>query len=584
MSIRQKTLNIVGITFLILLVVLTFTSHLVILGGFRDLEEEEVKEHIIRVQQEFSSTLERLNAIAGDWAPWDDTYRFIVEPSSDYIQSNLVESTFTTLDINFMIFLNSEKDVVYARNVKLSSGETAPFPNDLLQTIIFDKFLITHQSPKSSKTGVLMNASLPVYVASRPILTSDFSGPIRGSLILGRYIDAAEIERIAENTHVRITLLPAQEMLAAVEEAPEQIMIRRINSDTIIGYAPQDDIHGKPAFWLQIDMARQIANHGRTTLVYYILSLLATGLIFIILITRLLDTIVLTPLSELSDRVREIGEHGDASQKLPIIKQDELGNLARTINLMLGHLLETRINLEVANRVKSDFLSIISHELRTPLVPIISNTELLLWEAEENNTDGLQKECLQDILKYSQDLHHLINDILDLSSLETGEMELSPSPVNLRSLLENSLNIVRERAAKRNLSLSLSVQSLPETMNADERKLKQVLYSLLTNAIKFTPEGGTVLLSARFLKTDISQVEICVQDTGIGLDPTEIQRIFHPFQQLENPLTRTQGGAGLGLTLTKKIIELHGGTIQAESAGKGKGARFRVLLPIVTKK
>ena len=592
MNIRYKTLTIIGIAFVILLIVLICISHLVILGGFTQLETEDVEVNVKRSLNELSNTLDWLNATAGDWAPWDDTYRFIQDHNDEYIQSNLSDATLTTLGVNFMIFINLTGEIVYAKNVDFISGSAAPFPDDLIKKIASNRFLLTHHSgSKSSKAGLVRLSSLPAYLISRPILKSDFSGPSQGTLLVGRYIDRVEIEQLSQKTHLQISILPLQsssldladqDAYVALTEGPEQIVIQRRNAATIAGYALQQDIFGKPAFIVKIELPRKIADHGRMTLVYYVLSLLTTGLVSMILITRLLDTTVLSPLSDLSNKVREIGIHGDASQRLCIRKQDELGHLANTINLMLEHLLETRKNLEVANRVKSDFLSIISHELRTPLVPIISNAELLLWEEEENNTVGQRKECLQDILKYSRELQHLINDILDLANLEAGEMELSWSAVDLGRLLENSVHIVKEKARKRQISLTLHVQDLPETMKADESKLKQVFHSLLSNAIKFTPDGGSVTLTAQMNSTNDGThpvVEICVQDTGIGMEQAEIQRIFHPFEQLENPLTRKYSGAGLGLTLAQKIIALHGGTITAESEGKGKGSLFRVLLP-----
>ncbi len=589
MNIRQKTLTIIGIAFAILLVVLTLISHLVILGGFTRLETEDMEVNVKRSLNELSNTLDWLNATAGDWAPWDDTYYFIQDRNADYIQSNLGDATLTTLGVNFMIFTNLSGEIVYAKNVDLLSGSAAPFPDDLLKSIASNRFLLTHSNNESSKVGLAILSSLPVYLISRPILKSDFSGPIQGTLLVGRYLDRVAIDQLSQKTHLRMSILSLQspsldladqDAYLALSENPEQIVIQRRDAATIAGYAFQRDIFGKSAFIVKIELPRKIADHGRMTLIYYILSLLTTGLVSMILIRRLLDTIVLSPLTELSNKVREIGRCGDASQRLPIRKHDELGHLASTINRMLEHLMETRENLEVANRVKSDFLSIISHELRTPLVPIISNTELLLWEEEENNRHGHQKECLQDILKYSRELQHLINDILDLSNLEAGKMELLWSAIDLRCLLKNSLNIVKENARKHQISLSLHVQDLPETIKADERKLKQVLYSLLSNAIKFTPDGGSVALTAQMHAESHPVVEICVQDTGIGMEQAEIQRIFRPFEQLEHPLTRKYSGAGLGLPLAQKIIALHGGTIKAESKGEGKGSLFRIRLPI----
>ncbi len=232
---------------------------------------------------------------------------------------------------------------------------------------------------------------------------------------------------------------------------------------------------------------------------------------------------------------------------------------------------------EAANRAKSLFLANMSHELRTPLNHIIGFSELL-YDQYFGALNTLQEEYLGDILQSSRHLLSLINDILDLSKVEAGKMKMEYSEIPFRALLKDSLSMVKEMALKHRISLTSHFQEIPPTIRADERMLKQILYNLLSNAIKFTPDGGQVELEAR--GRDGQGVEIVVSDNGIGLKETDLERIFHPFEQVDSSAGRRYQGTGLGLSLTKKMVELHGGRIWAESEGRGRGSRLHVFVPI----
>ncbi len=245
-----------------------------------------------------------------------------------------------------------------------------------------------------------------------------------------------------------------------------------------------------------------------------------------------------------------------------------------------------------ANAAKSEFLANMSHELRTPLNHIIGFTEVVV-DGHFGDLNPQQKEYLGDSLAGSRHLLSLINDILDLSKVEAGKLELELTDVNLRVLLENSLVMVKEKALKHNITLSSDLDGIPESIQADERKIKQIQYNLLSNAVKFTPSGGRVRLNAGIadlkdpafnfqeLKNQQPQwIHICVTDSGIGLSKEDLDRIFLPFEQVENTKSRKYQGTGLGLSLTKKLVELHGGKIWAESEGDGKGAILHYTLPL----
>jgi GAF domain-containing protein len=229
--------------------------------------------------------------------------------------------------------------------------------------------------------------------------------------------------------------------------------------------------------------------------------------------------------------------------------------------------------LEVANRHKSEFLANMSHELRTPLNAIIGFSEVLL-QGIFGDVNEKQREYLTDVLGSGQHLLSLINDILDLSKIEAGRMDLELSTFALRDALESGLTIVRERAARHGIALSTVVAPGVGTIEADERKVKQILYNLLSNAVKFTPDGGRVNISVR---PENGDVRVEVRDTGIGIAAGDQERIFEEFRQAGRE--RAREGTGLGLTLTKRFVELHGGRIWLESS-PGKGSAFAFTLPV----
>ena len=230
--------------------------------------------------------------------------------------------------------------------------------------------------------------------------------------------------------------------------------------------------------------------------------------------------------------------------------------------------------LELANKHKSEFLANMSHELRTPLNAIIGFSEVLSEEMFGDVNDK-QREYLLDIHSSGHHLLSLINDILDLSKIEAGRMELDLSSFNLAMLLDNATTLVRERAMRQGLTLVLDVEDGIADWVADARKLKQVVINLRSNAVKFTPAGGRVTLRGRARE---HAVEIAVIDTGVGIALEQQALVFEEFRQAGGDVLRKSEGTGLGLSLAKRFVELHGGTMRVESA-PGQGSTFAFILP-----
>ncbi|MCB2225466.1 MAG: PAS domain S-box protein [Desulfarculaceae bacterium] len=233
---------------------------------------------------------------------------------------------------------------------------------------------------------------------------------------------------------------------------------------------------------------------------------------------------------------------------------------------------------EEASRIKSEFLANMSHELRTPLNAIIGFSEILVDQTfGELNEKQLRQT--RHILESGRHLLSLINDILDLSKVESGKMELEPSAVNLGGVLEATTVLIKEKAAKHGITLSLELPEELRLLNftADERKLKQIMFNLLSNAAKFTPDGGAITITAA---KEVGFIQVSVQDTGLGISPEDQARIFDEFEQVDSTYARKQQGTGLGLALTRKLVELHGGRIWLESEGLNQGSTFTFTIPL----
>jgi GAF domain-containing protein len=236
---------------------------------------------------------------------------------------------------------------------------------------------------------------------------------------------------------------------------------------------------------------------------------------------------------------------------------------------------EKSAQLEIANKHKSDFLANMSHELRTPLNAIIGFSEVLS-ERMFGEVNEKQAEYLKDIHESGRHLLSLINDILDLSKIEAGRMELELSSFHLPSAVSNAMTLVRERAQRHGIALASAIDPAVGEFEGDERKVKQILLNLLSNAVKFTPDGGRVDVSATQIN---GRIEIAVRDTGIGIAAEDHAAVFEEFKQVGRDYTRKAEGTGLGLALTKRLVELHGGEIALASA-PGKGSTFTVRLPL----
>jgi signal transduction histidine kinase len=298
----------------------------------------------------------------------------------------------------------------------------------------------------------------------------------------------------------------------------------------------------------------------------------AGSLLLALAVWLVLSDSFVVPLKETQTRLATIAA-GDFSGRLEVSNRDEIGALAADVNRMSDELQLLYQELETASRHKSDFLATMSHELRTPLNAIIGFSEVLQQQISgQLNEDQLAE--VEDVLAAGRHLLSLINDVLDLAKIEAGKLDLELSEFLISDVLHSAVSMHSERASRGGIELTLTSEPEEITVTADGRRVRQVVFNLLSNAVKFTPAEGRVDVSARL---NDGQVEIAVADNGPGIPRVDLETIFQEFEQTSEG--KKVEGTGLGLPLSRKLVELHGGRLWVESE-PGEGSTFRFTLPL----
>jgi signal transduction histidine kinase len=318
-------------------------------------------------------------------------------------------------------------------------------------------------------------------------------------------------------------------------------------------------------------IARNASSYARSRALFIGVS--AGALVLALVLGLILSWSLIVPIQRIDDRLAAIAS-GDFSGHVEVENRDELGALSANVNRMNEELRRLYTELEAVSRHKSEFLANMSHELRTPLNAIIGFSQVLRDEMV-GSVNEKQAEYLDDIISSGNHLLSLINDVLDLSKVEAGQVELDVHPFSLREALERGVVMVRERATEDDVRVGFTADPEVDVVDGDERRIKQVIFNLLSNAVKFTPAGGAVDVTATRAN---GEVLVSVADTGPGIAPEDHERIFEEFQQTEAGGEQHEG-TGLGLALSKRFVELHGGRIWLDSE-IGRGSTFTFALPI----
>ncbi|NPV89652.1 MAG: PAS domain S-box protein [Firmicutes bacterium] len=338
MTLYRKMIWIIGIAFACAILVMYLVSRTIMLNGFDVMEREGAYKDINRALSTLDYNLADLNRTVGDWAAWDDTYSFIEMRDYEYIKGNLPDQTFVELKIDLIVYINQANEIVYIRGYDYRNAKDAPVSQGFNKHITAGSPLIKHDSDGNGVTGIIELPEGPMLVASRPILNSERQGLARGTLIMGRYLDAHVVEDIAKTTNLSFQINSLQDLGQLKDElitADDLKLIKPVDKNYLVGYSLLKDIYGKPILALRATFPREIYQQGLFMIKYQVILLTTIGFIFGLLMLLLIVKIVLSRLADLSSEVETIGRKGDFSARVLVKGEDELSTLADSVNGML---------------------------------------------------------------------------------------------------------------------------------------------------------------------------------------------------------------------------------------------------------
>ncbi|MBP0000727.1 MAG: HAMP domain-containing protein [Cyanobacteria bacterium SID2] len=363
MSLRQKTLLLVGVLLVSSIVALSASLATILLGSFARLERQHAERNVERARAALEAEIEALDRMAQDWATWDDTYGYIETRDEDYRRNNLIENTFVNLQLNLLLLLKADGDVVFEQGYDYWRERSAPVPENLLRKLFPQRILVDRLDPKTRVNGLLLLDEGILTISTQPILTSEGTGPRRGTLVMGRYWDTQRTSQLARRTQLDLSLYRLDTPVETIREGndipedvlrvrsklgpvkgsgngddPTPVFIEALNEDSIVGYTLLKDIFGTPIVLLRVELPRDIYQQGQIALRYLVVSLLLVGLLLSVAVLLLLETTVLRRLSHLSSDVQQIGNRSDLSLRVHESGNDELSRLGHTVNGMLERL------------------------------------------------------------------------------------------------------------------------------------------------------------------------------------------------------------------------------------------------------
>ncbi|MEQ8190202.1 MAG: CHASE4 domain-containing protein [Candidatus Eremiobacterota bacterium] len=361
MNLHKKALFIIITTFIILIGILYIISRELLLRSFSDLEKEYTKKHLYRTISAIEHETSSLDILLSGWAPRDDTYNFILDKNNTYIQKNLTTDSFTIQKINILIFTNNSGEIVYGKHFDLEKGKEVHDSDKLFEDLIKNYRILTeHKHIKSHIKGIVLMKDKPLLVASQPVITSNYKGPVRGALIVGRYLNSKELKLIENEVNLPVKLYALKDPCISPKIVKNLLQgktdtVQILNNKIIAGYTVIMDIYKKPVFILKIDVKRDIYRHGEGSIIYFLVYFLLTGLIISFITIIILDKMIMSRLMKLNKTVNTIGKTGNLSDRLSETGTDEFSGLAQSINEMLKSIEDSQeeLNKAVMNSITS---------------------------------------------------------------------------------------------------------------------------------------------------------------------------------------------------------------------------------------
>ena len=605
MNLRLKTLIITGAMSAVIMLVIYGILYDNLYQNFTALEQKNVMNLVHDANAHIVDDAVQLDVALGDWALWDDTYRFIDDKNNAYVKSNLEDASLAAAQIHMMAFYDEEGRTVLVKMVKTGDAPVANVPAEL-STLSQDSLLL--KNGNGSARGIMALGGRLAIVASRPILTSKAEGPRRGTILMARYISKENIATLAgaRGTATGMWLLgetmpeDCQSAADSIFASGDAMLIRPINDTSVAGYFIAKDVHDRPVAIFKVERQRdEYAEFGKNAL-YMLAIIFVAAEVFEALIFVLLDMIVLSRLKRLGEQADHVGKpNGSVENIVPDRDGDEITHLAVDMNRMLarlrstqGELLRSQISysrrlhadvkrktrqLSSANeklhsmeKTKNQFLVNIGHELKSPLAVIEMNLE-----AAKNT--GIAKKRREEsrkmIARNMERLKQKIDEIIQLSRFEYGK-DVQKGEMDFADLVKEVVRKYQDFADVNGAKIHLEMDGQRMAVMGDRRLLQYALGNLLSNAVKYCDDKKISVKVAR--KGGL--VVFSIANRGRGVKPENRKKLFRKFFKED----QTSIGTGVGLYMTREIAKGHSGNVWYEP-NKPSGAIFHFSIPAMDK-
>jgi signal transduction histidine kinase len=589
MKLRYKLWFLIIFMMVATIIVINIIVNNVLINSYESLENKKVSTNLERYTNALNNEIIQLDAAVGDWSAWDDTYQFLGGENNEFPASNINNDTMTNLRTDVMIYAKTSGIILYEIGFDYSEQKMMKVSPSLNGYIYKNSSLINFVDLNSSINGILQLPEGPILIASRPVISSDRTGPIRGAVIWGRYLDSYELNFLSKTVNMSVSIVNFNNETSPLDfrEAALSLIngndtfIKPLNSEYVAGYSTIKDLFGNPVILIKITMERDIYQQGIFTIQYFQASIIILTIVVSLTLIIFLEKTLLSRLNILSKQVVDIGKKSNFSARLKISGKDELNNFANVANETfqmienINNTLEQKV-LERTNKIdlllkqKDEFINQLGHDLKNPLNPLINLLPIL----EKNVLDQKNKEIISVLVRNANYMKNLVIKTIELGKLNSPNLKFYFEDINLlkelNTVIDNNKIMLNENhiEIKNNLSDTIIV-------NVDKLRFDELLNNLLNNAMKYTNGAGTITIDA---KQDTNSVTVSMKDTGVGMSNDQLNKIFVEFYKADTS-RHDFDSSGLGLSICKRIVERHNGKIWAESEGLGKGSTFYFTVP-----
>jgi len=576
MGLRQQTSTLILLTAVALIIIHLIIGYGVI-ADFSRLEESSVQRDINRAVASIYSEQSTLDQLVRNWAHWDDTYNFMEKPNQQYVDRNLADHFFSDMKINLILFVNNDGLIAYGKAFDLKNNMEIPIPESIREHIYPGSPITDRTNSEGEMRGIISLGENVMLFSSRPILTSTREGPSHGTLLMGRYIDEKEVERLSKEKNLTLSFYRVDDKNIPEDfrneikqlSGGETAFIQPLSGDSIAGYRLLEDIYGRPAVVLGVQVSRGVYSKSVAGITFFAISTIITCALAGAGIIIIIERTVLKPLEEFCEQLNEIGQGGDLSARLTVSGKDEFSNAARTVNSMLDELEKSQKKLHTEHITAiGQAATMTAHDLRNPLQVLVNSIYLAKQDLENLPPEYAdwatrQKQRLNDMERQVGYMDKIVSDLHYYGTSVDQEL----SPVDMRQLV---VDILKATDVPRDIEVSIVQEpGLPRIL-VNPPIIRRVLSNLVMNAIQAMPNGGRLTVRLYRTKDDLY---VSVEDTGVGISQENMDKIFQPL------FTTKAKGQGLGLAVSKRLVESQGGTISVESQ-EGKGSIFTVRIPI----